>query len=141
MIRRDLIIQDLRYSHRTTPRKQRTYAHSTAYQSSTLYRSLRGHSTPMIETKLSDRGDGIKKWIGKLFIPSHESENPEIINIKARSREFVTENEIAQFARPNYYRIFRVRDEKVVSKPKILNGYELSIFLDENDKILDVRYL
>ena len=65
MLRRHVIDQDLRYSHQTTPRKQRTYAHAGAYAPSVFYKSRRGLYVPASSWEKSPAS----VWVGKIFIP------------------------------------------------------------------------
>ena len=159
MIRRHIIAQDLRYSHETTPRKQRTYAHSSAFQPSLLYRSPgpsplgpRGIYVP--GTNWDD--SPAQKWIGKVFISNETSpQELQIVLQQAKKRDYITESEVAQYAKPNYFRIIRVR----YSEPGLIRGLieepqmivrsfpnvrgrpkQLNLFLDENDIIREVRY-
>lgn len=146
MIRRHVIRQDLRYSHQTTPRKQRTYAHTSVFHPTLFYKSSpRGVYTPNVYDNTWE-GAPTRKWIGKVFVSMDSS--PQEIQAalrEARTRDYVHESEVAQAARPNYFRIFRVihKDGKLMvrSKPHVYGRpQQMNLFIDEKDIIRDVQF-
>ena len=137
MIRRHMLASDLRYSHITTPRKQRTYAHANIYNPTILYRSNNGNYPTS-----TWQDTPTKKWIGKVFIPigatPHEIHNTLL---EAGTRDFVLESEVAQTARPNYFKIYRMYGSYVKSIPSVkYRSPQMNIFLDEKDIIRAIRY-
>ena len=92
--RRDLLSADLAgYSHRSTPRKQRTYNYTDVFffQDGGIWNKSR-HYRPRPESPEL-------KWIGKYFIPiGSQPFHPERDN-------YVMEHDIAMMARPNIYQV------------------------------------
>lgn len=146
MLRRQLISDELRYSHQTSPRKVRTYGATGLFQPTILYRGD-------VTTAPSN-----KRWVGRILAPW----NGNIIQSYIRSvqlgrnnPEVVSEFEIANFAKPHIYRILYTDTPgdpastvpgfngiSIKSKPEVLYIPErLNIIVNPvNNMILDTAY-
>lgn len=98
MLRRQLISDELRYSHQTSPRKTRTVQGSSLFQPTLLYKS---------DVAVFDPSD----WVGREFVPWN-GENIESykrsVFLGTNNPDYVSEFEIANYAKPNMYRIVYV---------------------------------
>ena len=138
MIRRQLISDELRYSHQTSPRKTRTYVGSSLYQPTLLYVSKLDQNTlPKPES-----------WVGKELIPwNGEFIQPYLrsIQLGINNPKIISEFEIANYCKSNYYRIFYVYYQNgemyVKSKPSIdYVPSRMNIFLTTDNVIRKIMY-
>lgn len=131
MIRRQLISDELRYSHQTSPRKVRTFRGPGQFQPTLLYRRELESNQP----------DGIPaRWIGRILIPWNGNIIQSYIRTVQLGRNdpaIISEFEIANYAKPNTYRILYVDGDIVKSKPQI--GYvpnRLNVLVDPVSNII-----
>jgi hypothetical protein len=135
MQRRQIISDELRYDHQTSPRKVRTFNGTSLGQPSLLYKDTMQVNDP-------------KKWIGKTMIPW----NGEIIQGYIRSvylgkndPDSISEYEIANYAKSRSYRILYVTkiNGKLYLKSKPTVDYtpsRLNILLTTDNVIQLVAY-
>lgn len=140
MIRRQLISDELRYNHQTSPRKKRTFRGSNLFQPTILYQNRLNSQINYFP----------KNWLGKKFI----SWDGEFIQSYVRNVQLhrnnpnvISEFEIANFCKSGSYRILYVNIDPytnvmyVRSKPNIetVPG-RLNVFLTTDNTIVKVAY-
>jgi hypothetical protein len=119
------------YSHRFTPRKQRTYEYTTQFffQDGGIWNKNRYYRPAGKSPEL--------QWIGKYFIPmGSQPARPEKDN-------YAMEYDIAQWANPNIYQVIYVDDDgNFRSQPEASwRPGRLNIMVNVNtDLITDVQY-
>lgn len=130
--RRHMLSSDLAgYSHRSTPRKQRTYNYTDQFffQEGGIWNKNRYYRPKGGSPEL--------EWIGKYFIPmGAQPARPDVPN-------YAMEHEIAMWARPNIYQVIYVDDEgNFRTQPEAAwRPGRLNIMVNMNtDKIVDVQY-
>ena len=98
MIRRQLISDELRYSHQTSPRKTRTVRGSGVFQPSILYQST------VVKFSPNDWvGRKLIQWDGENIMPYIRS-----VQLFKNDPDSVSEFEIANFAKSGSYRVLYV---------------------------------
>lgn len=150
-IRRQLLSNDdlvhSEFYHQTTPRKWRSSGSavnvsagtgSTSYAPSILYQSKKGFAVPA-------EGSTERTWIGKTLIywtgESLSSYVKQIRELKY-GKNNIGEYEIAQFTRPNIYRILFVdKDGSWRSKPEVsYRAGRLNLIVGPDDIIKAIAY-
>lgn len=99
-VRRQLISDELRYSHQTSPRKSRTYRGSSLFQPTIFYNNRVYNASPT--------GNN---WLGKRLIPWNGeliSSYIRSVQLKKNDTSVVSEFEIANHCKSNSYRIIYV---------------------------------
>ena len=137
MWRRQLISDELRYSHQTSPRKTRTLRSGGVFLPTILYRN-------------DMEVDMTNNWVGKEFIPwNGEFILPYVrsVYLMKNNPNIVSEFEIANFAKPNIYRVLYViidpRTGKLIMKSKPSVEYEpgrLNVLLTPDNIIRKIAY-
>lgn len=145
MIRNQVLSTDQRYRYQHSPRKSRTYNASGVFQPSLLYKP-KYWTAPEFDPRY--------RWVGKKFIPwDGGSLDPllyrsltNIANIGKLSSNYVSEYEIANYAKSHIYRIVYVVIDKngklkFRSKPSVdLVPGRLNVLLTPDNIIRDIGY-
>ncbi len=134
-MRRQLISDELRYSHQHSPRKIRTFNGTSLFQPSALYKDSMQVLDP-------------KKWVGKKLIPWNGELITDYIRnvyLNKNDPDVVSEFEVANFCKPRAYRILYVIKDgnKMYLKSKATADYipsRLNIFLTTDNIIQLVSY-
>jgi|ERR1700678_2382360 len=137
-IRRQLISDELRYSHQTSPRKRRTTQGSSLFQPTILYMNKIDNTNRFVPNN----------WIGKKFIPwngEYIQSYVRSIQLGTNNKNVVSEFEIANYCKSNSYRILYVVVDVngvfVKSKPSIeYIPSRMNIFLTTDNVIYNVLY-
>jgi len=129
--RRHLLPSDLAgYSHRFSPRKQRTYEYTAHFfQDGGIWNKNRYYRPKPQSPEL--------EWIGKYFIPwGSQPANPNADN-------YITEYDIALYARPNIYQVLWTDangELRTLPEAKLRPG-RMNIFVNVSTmKVSDVQY-
>lgn len=138
MIRRQLISDELRYTHQTSPRKTRTIRGTSLFQPTILYlEKIDKISLPKPDS-----------WIGKKLI-QWDGENLQnylrSVQLGLNNKSEISEFEIANYAKSESYRILYVYFKNgimyVKSKPQIdYVPSRMNILLTPDNIIQDIKY-
>jgi len=135
MMRRQVISDELRYTHQHSPRKIRTFNGTSLFQPSLLYKDTMQVMDP-------------KNWVGKKLIPWNGEIIADYIKnvyLGKNDPDVISEFEIADYCKPRSYRILYVfiKDGKMYLRSKPTVDYvpsRLNIFVTTDDVIRLVSY-